>query len=235
MRIAAIQKNSFIDYPDHLSCVLFLRGCNFTCPYCHNPDLVRSGGAETGVSDIPIGDVLAFLEKRRGMLEGVVLTGGEPTLRPDLPELCRRIRNLGYPVKLDTNGSRPEMLASLIREGRVDYLAMDVKTAPARYAPLIWPGADPEAIRESIRLVRNAGLPHEFRTTCVAPPVDAAAVAVIADLIAGADRYALQRLGDAAVLQPAFFGESGGRAATPEEMERFRTLAAPRVGRCEIR
>lgn len=232
MRIAAIQKNSFIDFPGRLSCVLFLQGCNFTCPYCHNPSLVRPGAG--GMETVAIKDILEFLEKRRGMLEGVVLTGGEPTLHPDLPELCAKVRELGYPVKLDTNGSHPAMLAELIREALVDYLAMDVKTAPDRYAPLIWPGADPEAIRESIRLVRHSDLPHEFRTTAVVPPVDAEAAAEIAALVDGADLYALQRFGDADVLCPGFFRETG-RAATEAELETFRRIAEPRVKRCVIR
>ena len=232
MRIAAIQKNSFIDFPGRLSCVLFLQGCNFACPYCHNPTLVRPVADDS--ESLVVGEVLEFLEKRRGMLEGVVLTGGEPTLHPDLPELCAKIRELGYPVKLDTNGSRPAMVAGLIRSGLVDYLAMDVKTAPDRYAPLIWPGADPEAIRESIRSVRNSGLPHEFRTTAAVPPVDAEAVAEIADLIAGADRYALQRLGETEVLCPEFF-RGPGRAAAEAELETFRAIAEPRVKRCVIR
>lgn len=232
MRIAALQKNSFIDYPGKLSCVLFLPGCNFTCPYCHNPSLVR---LESSGDALTLEEVFDFLEKRRGMLEGVVLTGGEPTLQADLPELCRRIRKRGYPVKLDTNGSRPERLKVLIAEGLIDFIAMDLKTAPERYAPLIWPNARPEAIRESVRAILASGIPHEFRTTAVVPPVDAAAMEEIAALIEGADRYVLQRFSDARVLRPDFFSSEAGRGATEAELATFQSIVAPRVGECEIR
>lgn len=232
MRIAAIQKNSFIDYPGKLSCVLFLPGCNFTCPYCHNPGLVRPESSDEALTPAEVFD---FLEKRRGMLEGVVLTGGEPTLQADLPELCRRILEMGYPVKLDTNGSRPERLGALIAEGLIDFIAMDLKTAPDRYAPLIWPNARPEAIRESVRAILASGIPHEFRTTAVVPPVDAAAMREMAALIEGADRYVLQRFSDARVLQPDFFSGEGGRAATEAELAEFQAIVAPRVRECRIR
>jgi pyruvate formate lyase activating enzyme len=232
MRIAALQKNSFIDYPGKLSAVLFLPGCNFACPYCHNPSLVRPESSDEALTPAEVFD---FLEKRRGMLEGVVLTGGEPTLQADLPELCRRIREMGYPVKLDTNGSRPERLKALIAEGLIDFVAMDLKTAPERHAPLIWPNARPEAIRESARAILASGVPHEFRTTAVVPPVDAAAMEEIAALIEGADRYVLQRFSDSRVLRPDFFSGEGGRAATDGELAEFQAIVSPRVRECRIR
>ncbi|MFW6240164.1 MAG: anaerobic ribonucleoside-triphosphate reductase activating protein, partial [Thermodesulfobacteriota bacterium] len=180
-------------------------------------------------------EVFDFLEKRRGMLEGVALTGGEPTLQADLPDLCRRIREMDYPVKLDTNGSRPERLKVLIAEGLIDFVAMDIKTAPDRYAPLIWPNARPEAIRQSVRAILTSGISHEFRTTAAVPPVDAAAIREIAALIEGADRYVLQRFSDARVLRPDFFSTEAGRGATEAELETFQSIVAPRVGECVIR
>lgn len=126
--IGGWQKNTIIDYPGKVSCVLFLSGCNFSCPYCHNPNLVKVDGLPSCFLDEQT--VLNFLEKRRGFLGGVVISGGEPTLQRDLFVLCKRIKQIGYPVKLDTNGSRPEVLKRLLKEGLVDYIAMDIKNRP---------------------------------------------------------------------------------------------------------
>ena len=135
MRLAGLQKNSLIDYPGKASCVLFLFGCNFDCPYCHNPDLVR-GGLSCHAS-LDEKTVYEFLERRKGLLDGVVISGGEPTLDKDLVFLCEKIKQIGYPLKLDTNGSQPQVIKRLIQEGLIDYIAMDIKTDPLHYSPLI--------------------------------------------------------------------------------------------------
>jgi len=135
MRFAGLQKNSLIDYPGKISCVLFLSGCNFDCPYCHNPDLVRGTLPQPAYLDEKM--VYDFLERSKAFLEGVVISGGEPTLKKDLIPLCEKIKQIGYSVKLDTNGSQPQVMKRLIDEGLVDYVAMDIKTYPFHYSPLI--------------------------------------------------------------------------------------------------
>lgn len=235
--IGGLLKTSFIDYPGKVSAVVFIRGCNFSCPYCHNPELVRFDGPEEDEAA-----VTAFLESRRGLLDGVVITGGEPCLRGErLLDFCRRIKKMGFPVKLDTNGSRPETLSRLVGEGLVDYLAMDLKTAPEDYG-LVWRNAGPEdydRIRTSVRIVMDSGLAHEFRTTCVTPMVDEARVGVMRDLIHGAALFVFQRCRPEGVLEPDFFGKNGkdgqGRPLTDAEIEGLRRMMRGAVGRCEIR
>lgn len=232
MTLGGLHRNSLIDYPGRISCVLFLTGCNFRCPYCHNPGLARGGPPQTPLCDDE--EVYSFLERRRQFLEGVVLTGGEPTLTGDLVALCERIKTLGYPVKLDTNGSRPEVLKKLIREGLVDYVAMDIKTDPFRYSPVIAEELDPATIFKSVQVVMESAPAYEFRTTCVRPLVDRSAVEAIAELISGAPLYALQRFHQADVLDPAFF-KDGDAVCGEEEILLFHSVAAPRVKSCIIR
>ena len=230
MVIGGLHKNSFIDYPGKISCVLFLSGCNFHCPYCQNPHLV----ARAGSPPIDLSDVYAFLESRKGFVEGVVISGGEPTTHDDLISLCRRIGEIGYPVKLDTNGSRPELIRELIDNDLVDYIAMDVKTDPCRYDPLIQEGCDPAGILESVRAIRESCVDHEFRTTCVKPFVDREIVAGIAELISGAGLYALQKFNPETVLHPAFF-QGGEHAVKEDELLLLKAVAERWVRKCIIR
>ncbi len=232
MVIGGIQKSSLIDYPGKVSCVLFLYGCNFRCPYCHNPELVRDSGA-SGEGATP-DDALAFLRSRRDFLDGVVISGGEPTLAADLPSLCEDIRSMGYSVKLDTNGSRPEAIRALLEAGLVDYVAMDIKTAPNKYGETPGLRCAPAQILESIRLVMTSAPDYEFRTTCVRPLVNDEMVLETARLIRGARRFALQGFQGEKILDPGFFCEadpSHDHAA----MERLREAAAPWVEECLIR
>jgi len=215
-----------------VSCVIFLTGCNFTCPYCHNPELAR--GRRPAGGAMPLDDLVAFLEARRGFLDGVVVTGGEPTLSPDLADIGRAIKALGFRLKLDTNGSRPKVLAGLLDAGLVDYLAMDLKTLPEEYAPHLSPRPCAAELTESIRIIRASGLPHEFRTTCVRPFVDERRIAAMARCIAGAPLYALQALQTESLLNPNFFQSTPG-AFSPSEMEALCAAAAPHVQRCILR
>jgi pyruvate formate lyase activating enzyme len=232
MRFGALLPNSLIDFPDHISCVLFVTGCNFTCPYCHNPELAAGIlDPQRSLSDTAL---YAFLQERRSLLEGVVISGGEPTLLPELPELCRTIKAMGYAVKLDTNGSRPGVLKRLIGEGSVDFVAMDIKTDPGRYAPLIRKARRPEDLVESIGTILRSGIPHEFRTTCVAPLVTEETVMQIARCIRGAQKYVLQRCHGGRVLDPTFF-KNAGRVLEDPKMDRLRNLAAPWVEKCIVR
>ena len=204
MVFGGLQKNSFIDYPGKISCVIFLRGCNFHCPYCHNPDLVTGASSESYF--LAENEVFEYLKGRKGLLEGVVISGGEPTLSNDLISICEKIRSLGFPIKLDTNGSRPEVIEQLIRLEAINYLAMDIKTYPTNYVPLIKRHFDPDLIFESIQVIMSSGLPYEFRTTCVRPFIDDQVIERIGRIIQGTERYALQRFHtQERLLNPGFF------------------------------
>jgi len=233
MVFGGLQKNSFIDYPGKISCVLFLRGCNFHCPYCHNPDLVTGDLSQTPF--IKENEIFDFLKGRKSLLEGVVITGGEPTLSDDLIPICEKIRSMGFSVKLDTNGSRPEVIEQIIRLDAIDYLAMDIKTDPSRYAPLIKKHFDPAVIFESIRIIMSSGLPYEFRTTCVRPFIDEESVKRIGKIIQGARLYALQKFQNQdKVLNPEFFV---GRQScfSDREMMDLKRCAEPWVKTCIVR
>lgn len=191
IKISGIQKLTLLDYPEHTACTLFVPGCNFRCPFCHNGELL-TGGAEF----YDEAEIFAFLQKRRGVLEGVCVTGGEPTLYTDLDRLLGKIKELGYLVKLDTNGFLPERLEAVVDDGLVDHIAMDIKNSPERYAETA--GLDPlrfdiAPIERSIAKIRSSGVDHEFRTTVCCELFDEASVAGAARLVAGADKYYLQK------------------------------------------
>lgn len=233
MLIGGLQKNSFIDFPGKICCVIFLSGCNFDCPYCHNPELAR--GCSAYPSHLADDDVFNFLESHRSFLDGVVISGGEPTLQNDLVKLCEKIKSLGYPIKLDTNGSRPQALQRLIENGLVDYVAMDIKSDPHCYDPAIQKAYDPETIFSSIRLLMESDVSHEFRTTCVKPFVDPQIVANIAKTIKGSRLYALQRFqGSTTVLDPAFC-QAQDCHLDDQELLNLKDVAAPWVQECIIR
>jgi len=232
MLFGGLQKNSLIDYPGKVSCVLFLAGCNFDCPYCHNPDLVKCNNGSSSPAEADA--VFGFLKRRRALLDGVVISGGEPTLQKDLAFLCGRIKEMGYDVKLDTNGSRPAVVRKLIDQGLVDYVAMDIKTEPNQYARFICGGCRPESILEATQVIMASSLPYEFRTTCVRPIVDGVAIEGIAKLISGAKRYVLQHFNQTRVLHPEFFGATKP-GYDQEELCHIRTRAERWVERCEIR
>ena len=163
MHFGGMQKNSLIDYPGKLSSVIFCSGCNFDCPFCHNPALAR--GSAACPADLTASNIHTFLKQRQGFLDGVVISGGEPTLPTDLEDFCRQIKEFGFPVKLDTNGSRPEVLERLIDQKLVDYIAMDLKTDPVLYSAYIKTGYGPDSILDSIRILMASGIDYEFRTT----------------------------------------------------------------------
>ncbi|MFH0996531.1 MAG: anaerobic ribonucleoside-triphosphate reductase activating protein [Pseudomonadota bacterium] len=230
MVFGGIQKNTLIDYPGKVGCVLFFSGCNFHCPYCHNPELARGMALEQW----PEQAAFDFLETRKGFLEGVVISGGEPCLHPDLIRVCRTIRQMGYPIKLDTNGSRPDVLEKLISGGLVDYVAMDIKTVPELYPQYIQKDSNADAITSSIRLIKTSGLSHEFRTTCIRPLIDPQIVERICGLIQGADLYVLQQFRLSHVLDPDFFKENDYRI-TENDLQAYRTIAEKWVASCMIR
>ncbi|GAB6904873.1 conserved hypothetical protein [Desulfosarcina cetonica] len=231
MILAGFQKNSFIDFPGKISCVLFLTGCNFFCPYCHNAALANGEYPQR----IDIETVLDFLKARRGMLEGVAISGGEPTLSPAIADLCRSIKALGYPLKLDTNGSRPDILGRLLDQRLVDFVAMDVKAPLDRYTPFCDQTDIADRIRESIHRLMTVAPAYEFRTTCAAPFINTTTIVPMARAIQGADRYVLQPFNRRSVcLDPAFNGKTDP-TLFPEAMRQLRDLAAPFVRSCTIR
>ena len=165
MIISGLQKMTLLDYPGKVACTVFLQGCNFRCPFCHNSDLL-GGSAEPFMT---MEDFLDFLKKRTGLLDAVCVSGGEPTLQKDLPELLKGIKALGFSVKLDTNGSRPDVLKALVSDGLVDYVAMDVKNSPACYSETVGvPRLDLSNIAESLRFLIEGNVAYELRTTVVA-------------------------------------------------------------------
>lgn len=174
MKISGLQKLTLLDYPGKVACTVFLNGCNFRCPYCHNSELL-DGNVEPVMTQ---GELLAFLKKRQGILEGVCVTGGEPTLHPQLFDLLRALKDLGYAVKLDTNGYRPEVLRKVIEQGLADYVAMDIKNGPEQYGPTVGLDTpDLSKIEESIRILLEGRVDYEFRTTLVLPLHSEASIA----------------------------------------------------------
>ena len=163
MIISGLQKMTLLDYPGRVACTVFLQGCNFRCPFCHNSGLLGAAQYDT----IPVEELLAFLTKRVGILDGVCITGGEPTLQSDLPQLLRQIKALGYAIKLDTNGSNPQMLKALVKDSLIDYVAMDIKNCPDRYGETVGLSQMPEGVEESIRFLMEGAIDYEFRTTVV--------------------------------------------------------------------
>lgn len=232
MIFGGIQQNSMIDFPGRLASVLFVPGCNFRCPYCHNPSLALN--QIDPENTITIKETIDFLRERQGFLEGVVITGGEPTLQPELLSVCKKIKQLGYPIKIDTNGSRPKAIEALFAAEVVDYIAMDVKSDPDYYFPLLLSDKDPASIRSSIRLILKSGIAHEFRTTCIHPLVNLPIIQTISRLVAGADLYVLQQFHTRQVLDPDYCRESG-RRHDEQTLEVFRSIAAPWVKRCVVR
>ena len=227
MDIQGLQKMTLLDYPGRVACTVFLGGCDLRCPFCHNGGLVLGPMP----AELDSEDLLAFLKKRRGLLDGVCVTGGEPLLRPDLPELLSQIKALGYPVKLDTNGGRPARLRALAERGLVDYVAMDVKNSPGRYGETAGtPGLDLAPLRESVSFLLQGTVDYEFRTTVVREFHDADSFKAIGPWIAGAKRYFLQSFVDRdTVLQEGLHPWDG------ETLEGFADLVRPYVQQVELR
>ena len=228
MVISGLQKLTLLDFPGHTACTVFTPGCNWRCPFCHNAALVLR---PKGQPELDMEAFFAFLQKRRGLLDGVAVTGGEPTLHADLPDFLRRVRDAGFQVKLDTNGTNPRMLRSILREGLADYVAMDIKAGRENYPAVtgtLRPGLP--AVEESAALLMEGDLPFEFRTTVVKELHSAEDFQDIAVWLRGEEPYFLQGFKDS--------GDNisdGYSACSPQEMEAFRTILTPFIPRTEIR
>lgn len=232
MILGGVQKNSFIDYPGKISCVLFFAGCNFKCPYCHNPELVTT--TQNRCTSKNENQVFDFLKKRKGLLDAVVISGGEPTLQKDLVTICDRLKKIGYLVKIDTNGSRPYVIQKLIHNQLIDYIAMDIKTDPLNYFQVAGFEIDPDIIIKSIQIIMDSGIDYEFRTTCIKPLINEQVIEKISRLIQGSPLYALQKFIDHKVLQPEFFRNNTAQFSF-EEMIHLKSIAKSQVKSCIIR
>ncbi|NLL78229.1 MAG: anaerobic ribonucleoside-triphosphate reductase activating protein [Clostridiales bacterium] len=222
MQIHGLNKTTLLDYPGHVAATLFTGTCNFRCPFCHNGDLVICPESQPALSE---DEIFAFLNKRKNILTGVCISGGEPTLQPDLTEFIQKIRELGYLVKLDTNGYRPDVLRKLADNRLVDYVAMDIKSGRDGYAQTCGISSfDFSRIEESAHFLMQCGIPYEFRTTVVHELHSDFDFLQIAELIGGCSAYFLQSYVDSGqVLRPGF------HACTREEMLHFQTLLTPYI------
>nr|WP_317349853.1 anaerobic ribonucleoside-triphosphate reductase activating protein [uncultured Blautia sp.] len=228
MKIYGLNKTTLLDYPGRVAATIFLGGCNFRCPFCQNSSLVLSPDRQP---EIPEEEVLSFLKKRKGILEGVCVTGGEPTLSPELPEFLKKIQDLGYPVKLDTNGSRPQVLKDLASRNLIQMTAVDIKACPNNYPSLcglVHPDLD--SIKETVDFLINGSLDYEFRTTVVRELHTEQDFIQIGQWIAGAKAYYLQAYRDSEeVLQPGFSSYS------QKELMYFRDILKRTIPLVELR
>ena len=227
MKIHGLQKMTLLDYPGRVACTVFLGGCDMRCPFCHNAELIDGTAAPIMEEE----ELLRFLEKRKGLLDGVAFTGGEPTLRKDLPDLLRKVKAMGYPVKLDTNGMHPDMLRALLEEELIDYVAMDIKNSPEKYA--LTAGLDSldlGPVFESIEILKNSSIEYEFRTTVVDELHNADDFEAIGKMIAGARAYLMQAFTDRDTVVYGNF-----HAPTKKCMESYLSVVQKYVPNSELR
>ncbi len=231
MIIGGLVKFSLSDYPGKTSAVVFTLGCNFRCRYCHNPELVLP---EKYASEINQTEIFEFLETRKGKLDAVVITGGEPTQHADLREFIKKIKKMGFLVKLDTNGTRPEMLETLIKSGNLDYIAMDIKALldSDSYQKVSRVPLDTSKIKKSVSLIMNSGLPYEFRTTVVKSLTSFDDLRKIAESIKGADKYFLQKFVPTKLNDESLMNET---SYTDEELQKLSTEISTFIKHCGVR
>lgn len=226
MLIGGFQKCSLIDYPGRVCAIIFTTGCNFRCPYCHNPELVYPG---LYPKPIPEKEILSFLARREGRLDAVTITGGEPALQTDLADFIMKVKKHGFLVKLDSNGSKPEVLENLINSKTVDYIAMDVKAPLQKYKTVTGSDIDPEKIRESIELIMNSNTDYEFRTTVTRNELDGADILKIGKLLEGAKLLVLQKFITSQKTS------SDMKKYSDQEMAEFQNMMNPYVQKCIVR
>ena len=226
--VNGLAKLTLLDYPGHTAATVFLAGCNMRCPFCHNAPLVTHVHCTEQISE---DELRAFFAKRRGLLDGIAVTGGEPTLRPELPRLLSIIKEYGYDTKLDTNGTNPEMLDKLIQGGLVDYVAMDIKNSPSRYAETVGvPGFDMAPVLRSVELLREGRVDHEFRTTVVRGLHDEASMEDMGRWLKGESKYFLQNFVDSgALIDPDMQG------VEREDMRRYLVIVRKYIPTAELR
>ncbi len=232
MKIYGLQKLTMLDFPGRIACTVFTGGCNLRCPFCHNAGLVLPDRLSASGSLMDSEELFKFLDSRRGLLDGVAVSGGEPLLWPDIEEFLSEIRARGFLVKLDTNGTRPEVLSHILDSGLVDYVAMDIKNSPERYAETVGiDGFDVAPVKQSVELVMSSSVDYEFRTTAVAGLHDIESISAAARWISGARRYFIQNFVDSGNL----VASEGMRGLSPEEMRALRDAARQYVPSTELR
>ena len=229
IKIGGLQKVTLIDYPGHLAATLFLAGCNFHCGFCHNPDLVEIKSGHEFITDK---EILDFLQKRKGLLDAVCISGGEPLLQPDLKDFLSKIKALGYLIKLDTNGFNPVFLKELMANNLINYIAMDIKASIGKYGEVTNVKSDFKNIGESIKIILSGNLPSEFRTTVLPKFHSPEEMEKIGQMIVGAQNYYLQNFRNQKTLDPAFANEP---ACTDSELEKLKKVALKYVKNCQIR
>lgn len=228
MRIYGLQKLSMVDYPGKIAATVFAGGCNLRCPFCHNALLVTRLDESV---QLETEQVLQFLRSRRGLLDGVVLSGGEPLLQSDAADFLRQVKEMGFAVKLDTNGCYPDALAAILAEGLVDYVAMDIKNAPGKYAQTVGlPTFDTAAVEASCRILRESGIDYEYRTTVVSQLHTAEDIRAIGVWLQGAPRYYLQNFEDSGNLI-----STGLSGFTEEQMNELAAAAGSYFGAVQVR
>ena len=238
MIIGGLEKLSILDYPDHLAAIIFTQGCNFRCHFCYNPMLVlphkdEKNIKEKGFSELSTKNLFLFLRERFGRLDGVVITGGEPTLHPDLPEFIKKIKKIGYDVKLDTNGTNPDMLNQLIKEKLIDYIAMDLKAPKEKYEATVNVPVNYKNIEKSVKMIIKSGLPHEFRTTVVPGLLDKKDFIKMGEMIKGTQNWFLQVFkSDTDLVNSAYKGK---KAYSRKQMQEFVELGRTAAGVCKLR
>ncbi len=228
MKIGGLHPFSLIDYPQHICATVFTIGCNFRCPYCHNPELVEETAPVIASPD----SVIEFLKRRQSLVQAVTITGGEPTMHDDLPDFMRRIKALGFLVKLDSNGTHPAMLKKLFQRRLVDYVAMDIKGPFSRYQENAGRPVDCDAINQSIRFIMESGVDYEFRTTVVRSLLSFDDFHAIGEMIRGASRYALQQFVPGKILNPQFIKKT---TYSKEEFLDLKHIMEEYVATCVVR
>lgn len=227
MKLCGLQKTTLLDFPGHVAATVFTGGCNFRCPFCHNSELLGNDAPPAYTEE----EVLRFLSRRAGILEGVAITGGEPTLQPDLRDFILRVRDLGFLIKLDTNGTRPDVLKSLCHDGLVDYVAMDIKTCKERYPAVAGiPSVNMALIEESVDFLKGGSVPYEFRTTVVKELHTADDFEKIGPWIEGCPNYYLQNFIDSENVL-----EQGFSSCSKEELLSYLKIVTPWVGQASLR
>lgn len=227
MIIGGFQKTSLIDYPDKISAIVFTQGCNFRCGYCHNPELIES--------EDPLIDeesILTFLKSRIGKIDAVVITGGEPTLQKGLIDFIKKTKELGYLVKLDTNGSSPNVISELLKEKLVDYIAMDIKGPLGKYENVTNVKLNKDSIQQSLNLIISSNIDYEFRTTVLKSQLNIEDFKSISDLIQGATTYYLQQFVPSKTLNSDFLKE---KSYTIEELTQIKDLLSKSIKNIYIR
>ena len=254
MKIHGLNKLTLLDYPGYMACLIFTGACNYRCPFCHNASLVLNPNSQPAIRE---DEIFSFLESRKGILEGVCISGGEPTLQADLPEFIRKIRAMGFHVKLDTNGSRPGVLKALLDEGLLDYVSMDIKNAPKKYLTTIgipeesqesdssasssdagkgalrFDNLITDSVRQSAELLMQSFIPYEFRTTVVKELHNEEDLLTIGKWLNGARAYYLQSFRDSETLVGASLGQF--HTYEPEQMRAFRDMLKPYFEIVELR